>query len=154
MKTTESSLSRLYRLATTTRDRDTAVRASARAEVLDLGIAHELETEAKSRTAKALEFMLYSVSRFSRSNGGGVAWWHADEVGDPEKVLVRADRDGDLYVPGVGWCDRRRASMHVARKLFESMVACNGWAQAVGLSLADRGRIDYLATGYVDDDVA
>lgn len=151
MKTTESSLSRLYRLATTTRDRNTAVRASARAEVLDLGVAYELETEANNRTAKALHDMLYQLSIFSRSNGGGFAWWHIDEVGDPQKVLVRADEDGDLYVPGVGWCDKRQASVHVARMLFKYMVACDGWAQAVGLSLADRGRIDYLATGYVED---
>ena len=151
MNPTESSLSRLYRLATTTKDRETAVRASARAEVLDLGIAQELETEAKSRTAKALYNMLYQLSIFSRNNGGNAVWWHVEEVGDPKKVLVRADKDGDLYVPGIGWCDKRRASMHVANKLFDALCYGEGWAQAVGLSLADRGRIDYLAIGYVDD---
>ena len=149
---TDSSLVRLARLATTTTDRDQAIRAVRRAQDLDPALASELEEEAVRRAALELNDVLGCLEA-----GEGI-WSDSACVGDPDAAWVYRDEDGDLYCPadhrtgeGGGYeYDLHEAAERLARSLLAWESQGEGWADVVGSYLALEERYWYLSVGLLD----
>lgn len=143
---------RLWRLATTTTDLETARRALLRIQdIQDAALLAELEEEAIRR---AVPDVLDLLSEMPPLNG---IWCQLIDCGSVDHAVAYVDADGDLYVSQCwrtkesgGYYAHELAAPRIARSLFAVEAAQHGRAETIARYLAEDGRCGCLYAAEIE----